>query len=79
MPWTWLPDIEANGIGQDKDDIEKVMAPFTQIGDSMLSREGGTGLGLSIVKALVELHGGRVEIDSALGEGAKVNVYLPKH
>jgi signal transduction histidine kinase len=41
------------------------------------SRHRGVGLGLSIVRALVELHGGRVQIDSAPGEGAVVTCIFP--
>ena len=41
------------------------------------SRHRGPGLGLSIVRALVELHGGRVHIDSALGEGTTVTCVFP--
>ena len=37
----------------------------------------GTGLGLSIVKAITELHGGRVTVDSTLGSGTTFTVYLP--
>ena len=37
----------------------------------------GTGLGLSIVKTIVEMHQGRIEVRSALGEGSTFSVYLP--
>jgi signal transduction histidine kinase len=40
-------------------------------------REGGSGLGLSLVKSLIELHGGSVEIESALGRGTRVICRLP--
>ena len=65
------------GIGIAKDDIEKVLTPFTQTGDIQVAREGGTGLGLAIVKSLVELHGGKISVDSKLGEGTRVHIYLP--
>ncbi|WP_188990939.1 ATP-binding protein [Paenibacillus nasutitermitis] len=46
--------------------------------DKSHNREaGGSGLGLAIVKRVVELHGGRVEIDSAAGKGTAVTVFLP--
>ena len=65
------------GIGIAKDDIEKVLTPFTQTGDIQVAREGGTGLGLAIVKSVVELHGGKISVDSKLGEGTRVHIYLP--
>ncbi len=43
----------------------------------MSRQQQGTGLGLPIVKALVELHGGKLEIDSELGQGTSVTVTLP--
>ncbi|MDQ2686594.1 MAG: cell wall metabolism sensor histidine kinase WalK, partial [Armatimonadota bacterium] len=39
--------------------------------------DGGTGLGLSIVRGIAEAHGGRVEIESALGRGTTVRISLP--
>ena len=45
--------------------------------DIQVAREGGTGLGLAIVKSLVELHGGKISVDSKLGEGTRVHIYLP--
>jgi two-component system, cell cycle sensor histidine kinase PleC len=65
------------GIGIAEDDIKDVMKPFTQVGDIRVAREGGAGLGLSIVKALTELHGGQVEIDSTEGGGSRICVSLP--
>jgi two-component system cell cycle sensor histidine kinase PleC len=66
-----------NGIGIDKDDIETVLSPFGQ-SDSPLAREHqGTGLGLPLVKAMVEMHGGRMELDSAPGVGTIATLCFP--
>ena len=65
------------GVGIAEDELVKVLTPFGQTGDINLSRQGGTGLGLTIVKALAELHGGRIIVESTLGEGTCVHVYLP--
>ena len=65
------------GIGMARDDIPRALSPFTQV-DGGISREyEGTGLGLSITKALVEMHGGTLDIDSEAGAGTTVTVRLP--
>lgn len=69
--------IEDNGIGIDAQQIEEILEPFKQA-DNGLSRDyEGTGLGLPISKALAELHGGGLEINSAPGQGTKVTVTFP--
>jgi two-component system cell cycle sensor histidine kinase PleC len=57
--------------------IPIALEPFRQIASPFARNSEGTGLGLSLVKVLTELHGGRIEIDSALNEGTTVRVYLP--
>ncbi|MDH3242131.1 MAG: HAMP domain-containing histidine kinase [Alphaproteobacteria bacterium] len=65
------------GIGIRPEDVQKVLEPFRQV-DSALSRQNeGTGLGLPITKALVELHGGTLEITSKVDVGTRVVVHLP--
>jgi two-component system, cell cycle sensor histidine kinase DivJ len=66
-----------NGIGIAENDLERLGHPFFQARSSYDRPYEGTGLGLSVVKGLVELHGGRIEIASRLGEGTKVTVRLP--
>jgi len=66
-----------SGIGISPEDIDKVLQPFRQV-DSALSRQyEGTGLGLPITKALVELHGGTLEISSEVDVGTEVVIHLP--
>ena len=58
-------------------DIPKALSKFGQI-DSVLSRRyEGTGLGLSLSKALIELHGGSLDLQSELGVGTTVTVRFP--
>jgi cell cycle sensor histidine kinase DivJ len=66
------------GIGIDAADLPRLGAPFFQCGSAYDRPFEGTGLGLSVVKGLVELHGGRLEIASRLGEGTTVTVRLPR-
>jgi two-component system phosphate regulon sensor histidine kinase PhoR len=65
------------GIGVPKDEISRLGERFYRV-DKTRSRElGGTGLGLSIVKHLMAAHKGRMEIESQLGRGTSVSLYLP--
>ena len=69
--------VSDTGIGIQPENLERLFQPFTQL-DSRLSRQyNGTGLGLALVQRLVELHGGRVEVQSVFGEGSTFCVYLP--
>jgi signal transduction histidine kinase len=69
--------VRDSGIGIAPETIPLVFEPFRQV-DSTLSRKyEGTGLGLPLVKTLVELHDGEVTIESALGKGTSVFIFLP--
>ena len=58
-------------------DIPRALQPFVQVDTSLARRHGGTGLGLPLTKIFVELHGGRLEIESKLNVGTNVAVILP--
>ncbi|MDH3280305.1 MAG: response regulator, partial [Gammaproteobacteria bacterium] len=72
--------VEDTGIGIDADHKELLFAPFTQVDPSIHRDYGGVGLGLSISKRLVDLMGGRIELDEAQREGAAFwfTLRLPK-
>lgn len=65
------------GIGIAADRIERIFAPFAQADASTTRRFGGTGLGTTIARQLSELMGGRIAVQSALGEGSCFSVVLP--
>jgi two-component system sensor histidine kinase MtrB len=70
-------DVSDNGPGMPEDQLEHIFDRFTR-GDAGLTQHvGGTGLGLAISKSLVELHGGRIEVASSLGQGSTFCVRLP--
>ncbi|GIV87321.1 MAG: histidine kinase [Chloroflexus sp.] len=69
--------VSDTGIGIAEEDLPRLFQPFVQL-DSGLSRQHeGTGLGLVLVRRLVELHGGRVEVESTPGVGSRFTVTLP--
>src|SRR5882724_1587397 len=76
----WLTfRVADTGIGIPKDEVENIFAEFRQV-DTTITREyGGTGLGLSITKRLVELHGGRIGVESELGRGSTFFFTVPLH
>lgn len=70
-------DIIDNGVGMTDDELEIAMTPFGQVDGSRTRWREGTGLGLPIARALVDLHGGRIKINSTRGTGTTVSVMLP--
>jgi signal transduction histidine kinase len=80
-------EIEANGalkltvtdtgIGIAAGDLERALAPFSQVDSAYCRSHEGTGLGLPISKALAELHGGSLDMESELGVGTTVTVRFP--
>ena len=70
----WVAD---TGIGIPKEEHENIFEAFRQV-DGSLSREAeGTGLGLTIAKKFVEMHGGRIWLESEPGRGARFEFSLP--
>jgi signal transduction histidine kinase len=64
------------GLGIAKEEQAAVFEEYRQSGDWQ-SRGAGSGLGLAITRRLVRMHGGRIELDSRLGEGSRFTVFLP--
>jgi signal transduction histidine kinase len=65
------------GIGIPKEDVPQVMSRFYRVDTSRQRKTGGSGLGLAIVGGIVERHNGRVMVESALGVGTTISVWLP--
>jgi two-component system cell cycle sensor histidine kinase PleC len=69
------------GPGMDEDGIRTALDPFGQVdgpyGDLRTAADIGTGLGLPIAVRLVEMHGGRFDIESAPGRGTTIRIWLP--
>jgi two-component system phosphate regulon sensor histidine kinase PhoR len=69
--------VSDTGIGIPTADQERIFERFYRV-DAARSREaGGTGLGLSIAKHIVEAHGGRLWVESIMGEGSKFSFSVP--
>src|SRR5688572_11775447 len=69
--------IRDSGIGMDEEEIQIALTPFGQVDGSHSRWREGTGLGLPIANALVELHGGELQIRSQRDQGTEVAVILP--
>ncbi|ABE51103.1 ATP-binding protein [Methanococcoides burtonii] len=69
--------IKDNGIGIEKENIEKLFQPFQQIDSAASRKYQGTGLGLALVKNFVEMHGGNIWVDSEMGKGSAFTFTIP--
>ena len=69
--------VSDTGIGIKEEDMEKLFKEFEQLDKGISRKYGGTGLGLAISKKLVELHGGKIKIESKYGEGSTFAFLIP--
>lgn len=69
--------VSDTGIGIKKEDIGRLFWSFEQLDSGISRKYGGTGLGLAISKKLVELHGGKITVESKYGEGSTFTFLLP--
>jgi signal transduction histidine kinase len=70
--------VKDSGIGMDPAQAVRALEPFHQIENIYTKKVGGTGLGLAIVQRIVDLHGGRLDIETAPGQGLTATVTLPE-
>jgi signal transduction histidine kinase len=70
-------EVADQGIGISPDELQRIFDEFYQTEEGRRSRRGGTGLGLSLTRNFVELHHGRIEVQSTPGKGSCFTMYLP--
>jgi signal transduction histidine kinase len=72
----WTISVSDTGMGIPKEELSKIFDPFYRA-----NRRGehiqGTGLGLAIVNKIIKLHGGRIEVESQIGQGTTFTIFLP--
>jgi signal transduction histidine kinase len=69
--------VRDTGPGISANDQAKLFQEFQQADNSITRKKGGTGLGLAISKRIIEMHGGRIWIDSTLGQGSTFSFTVP--
>jgi hypothetical protein len=74
--WIHL-QVADTGIGMNQEDLDQVFERFQQVDGSNARRAEGTGLGLSITRHLVQMHNGKIDVQSELGQGSTFTVSLP--
>lgn len=66
-----------HGVGIDSEELPFIFEPFYRVDKSRSRRTGGFGLGLSLCKAIIEAHGGKIEVKSQRGVGTQISFTLP--
>jgi signal transduction histidine kinase len=69
--------VRDTGPGVPPQDREKIFEEFQQVDSSSTRAKGGTGLGLSISRRLIQMHGGRIDLESELGVGSTFTMVVP--
>ena len=69
--------IRDEGVGISDEDAKRIFDRFYRVDLSRTKATGGTGLGLAIVKRIVEIHNGKIDIESKMNEGTEISIVLP--
>ncbi|RMF07554.1 MAG: hybrid sensor histidine kinase/response regulator [Alphaproteobacteria bacterium] len=70
--------VSDTGIGIAEEDLGRILEPFAQIEPHLTRAYGGLGLGLAIAKSIIDLHGGWMDVVSAVGKGTTFTLTFPK-
>ena len=71
--------VEDHGCGIKKESLSHIFDRYYQVDSSLRRTHGGTGVGLYLTKSIVELHGGKIWVESTVGIGTKIFFTLPKN
>ena len=74
---SFVVSVSDTGLGIASADQQKIFEEFQQVDSSSTRKKGGTGLGLSIAKRIIEMHGGRIWLESSAGGGSTFWFSLP--
>ncbi|MGD9567462.1 MAG: MASE3 domain-containing protein [Sedimentibacter sp.] len=69
--------VKDTGVGIPDEKLKVIFDRFAQVDNTLIRNKEGSGIGLSLVKSLAEMHGGKIMVDSKLGEGSEFIVELP--
>ena len=72
-----IVSVTDTGMGIAKEDQEAIFEEFRQVGGNYSQKREGTGLGLSLTRKFVEMHGGKIWVESELGKGSTFTFTLP--
>ncbi|RQW05904.1 MAG: PAS domain S-box protein [Calditrichaeota bacterium] len=74
---TVMIEVKDNGVGMEREQLERIFERFYRINRQQSKNKGGTGLGLSIVKHIALAHNGNVSVETEPGKGSKFTIFLP--
>jgi len=74
---TLILQVRDTGPGIPKELLSRIGQPFERVGNAYNSHQGGSGIGLAIARAVAEMHGGQLLIDSEVGRGTLVRLIIP--
>jgi len=74
---SFVVSVSDTGPGIPEEELQRIFDKFYQVDSTSTKTKGGTGLGLAIAKEIIEMHGGRIWVESVLGRGSTFSIELP--